>query len=114
MIKGSFLDQASPGEVDAKDFSIHLESHFRSLLDNGGDRKLLQAKFRQVFGEDRQLRLLPPEQEAAAPVPERVSRQRADDARREQALQDHSDNELVRSLLKKFDGEIVEDPRSKT
>ena len=110
MIKGQFLDKAKPGGVDREAFTLHLDGHFRTLLDNHEDRLLLQDKFREIFGEGRTVRFMAPEDEvapeAAAP---RVSQTRADDARRERSLQEHSDNALVADLLKKFDGEIVED-----
>ena len=110
MIKGQFLDKAKPGGVDREAFTLHLDGHFRTLLDNHEDRLLLQDKFREIFGEGRTVRFLAPEDEAApeAAAP-RVSQTRADDARRERSLQEHSDNALVADLLKKFDGEIVED-----
>ncbi len=110
MIKGQFLEKARPGGVDRECFTLHLDSHFRTLLDNHEDRLLLQDKFREIFGEGRDVRLTGPEDEAApeATAP-RVTQARADDARRERSLQEHSDNALVQDLLKKFDGEIVED-----
>ncbi len=110
MIKGQFLDKARPGGVDRDAFTLHLDGHFRTLLDNHEDRLLLQDKFREIFGEGRTVRFMAPEDEAApeAAAP-RVSQSRADDARRERSLQEHSDNALVADLLKKFDGEIVED-----
>ena len=110
MIKGQFLEKARPGGVDGKSFTLHLEGHFRSLLDNHEDRLLLQDKFREIFGEGRELHLTGPEgEEEASSVAPRVSQARADTARRERSLQEHSDNALVQDLLKKFDGEIVED-----
>jgi len=109
MIKGQFLEKARPGGVDRDCFTLHLEGQFRGLLDNHEDRLLLQEKFREIFGESRSLRMLPPEGELEeAPAP-RVSQSRADVARRERSLQEHSDNALVQDLLMKFDGEIVED-----
>ncbi len=110
MIKGQFLEKARPGGVDRESFTLHLDSHFRTLLDNHEDRLLLQDKFREIFGEGRDVRLTGPEDEAAPePAAPRVTQARADDARRERSLQEHSDNALVQDLLKKFDGEIVED-----
>jgi len=110
MIKGQFLDKARPGGIDRDAFTLHLDGHFRTLLDNHEDRLLLQDKFRELFGEGRTVRFMAPEDEAApeAEAP-RVSQSRADDARRERSLQEHSDNALVADLLKKFDGEIVDD-----
>jgi len=110
MFKGGILEKARPGRVDRRHFTLHLDSQFRGLLDNPEDRLLLQDKFRELFGEGRELRLEGPEDEAAPETPApRVSKSRAEDARRDRSLQEHADNALVQELLKKFDGEIVED-----
>ena len=104
---GSFLEQAKPGPVGEKHFTLLVGNPFHlSMLDTPEHLELMARQFRETYGAGRRIRVT---LDQAAPTGERVSRERARDARREQDLRDHADDGLVRDLLERFDGEILED-----
>ncbi|MDP6418276.1 MAG: DNA polymerase III subunit gamma/tau [Candidatus Krumholzibacteria bacterium] len=105
MLKGNFLEKASPGEVTARSFSIRFARHFHGFLDSPADKTLLQERFLEVFGEKREVRL---DLDSAPEARDRVSSEKAEGARRKQDRKDYSGNDLVQGILEKFDGEIIE------
>ncbi len=112
---GSFLEHARPGALGEKHFGIVVENPFHlAMLDTPEHLSLMGETLSTLIGSPRQIRLelqtpgSKPEQ-AAPDMQERISKERADGARREQALRDHSDSPLVRDLLQRFDGEVLED-----
>jgi hypothetical protein len=105
---GSFLEQARPGALGERHYSIVVQTPFQlAMLDTPEHLRLMGETLGKLTGRARQIRL-----ELAAAggaVPERISAERADEARREQALSDHADNPLIQDLLQRFDGELLED-----
>jgi hypothetical protein len=108
---GSFLEHARPGGLGVRNFTLYVENPFHlAMLDTPEHLKLMAETFTRVYGERRQIKLeLVPIDKAMEATPERISQERADDARRNQSLQDHAGDALIEDLLKRFDGEILED-----
>jgi len=105
----SFLDYARPGPLGAKHFTICVENPFHlAMLDTPDHLRLLSDTFAAAYGEKRQVRVELVQGEIAPPA-ERISQERADDAKRKQDLRDHAGDDLIQDLLKRFDGEVLED-----
>ncbi|MBN2171966.1 MAG: hypothetical protein JW819_11675, partial [Candidatus Krumholzibacteriota bacterium] len=104
---GSFLEQARPGPVGEKHFTLLVGNPFHlSMLDTPEHLELLARQFRETYGAGRRIRVA---LDQAAPAGERISRERVRETRREQDLEEHADDSLVRDLLERFDGEILDD-----
>ncbi len=105
---GSFLEQARPGVLGEKHYSIVVQSPFHlAMLDTPEHLRLMGDTLGKLVGRSRQIRL--ELASAAAPVTERISQEQAEGARRNQALSDHADSPLIQDLLQRFDGELLED-----
>ncbi len=105
---GSFLEQARPGVLGEKHYSIVVQTAFHlAMLDTPEHLRLMGDTLGKLVGRPRQIRL--ELATAGAAAPERVSAERADEARRGQALSDHADSPLIQDLLQRFDGELLED-----
>jgi DNA polymerase-3 subunit gamma/tau len=105
---GSFLEQARPGVLGEKHYSIVVQTPFHlAMLDTPEHLRLMGDTLGKLVGRPRQIRL--ELATAGAAAPERVSAERADEARRGQALSDHADSPLIQDLLQRFDGELLED-----
>ncbi|MBM4117703.1 DNA polymerase III subunit gamma/tau [bacterium] len=105
---GSFLEQARPGVLGEKHYSVVVQTPFQlAMLDTPEHLRLMGETLGKLTGRSRQIRL---ELAAAgAQAPERISAGRAAEARREQALSDHAGDPLIQDLLQRFDGELLED-----
>ncbi len=112
---GSFLEHARPGAMGDKHYCIKVENPFHlAMLDTPEHLRLMGDTLSSLIGAPRQIRLelVSPgasTEQAAPDIQERITKERADGARREQALQDHSESPLVQDLLQRFDGEVLED-----
>jgi DNA polymerase III subunit gamma/tau len=112
---GSFLEHARPGALGDKHYCIKVENPFHlAMLDTPEHLRLMGETLSSLIGASRQIRLelVSPgaSQEQAPPdTQERITKERADGAKREQALRDHSESPLVQDLLQRFDGEVLED-----
>ena len=105
---GSFLEQARPGVLGEKHYSIVVQSPFHlAMLDTPEHLRLMGDTLGKLVGRSRQIRL--ELASAGAPAPERISPEQAEGARRNQALSDHADSPLIQDLLQRFDGELLED-----
>ncbi len=122
---GSFLEHARPGSLTEKHYGIVVENPFHlAMLDTPEHLQMMGETLSTLTGVKRQVMLelvatggAPAAAEASAeasvqgraPAPERITSARAKDAQRQQALADHADSPLVQDLLKRFDGELLED-----
>jgi DNA polymerase-3 subunit gamma/tau len=105
---GSFLEQARPGALGEKHYSIVVQTPFQlAMLDTPEHLRLMGETLGKLLGRPRQIRL--ELATAGAAGPERISAEQADGARRSQALTDHADSPLIQDLLQRFDGELLED-----
>lgn len=108
---GSFLEHARPGRETDRHFNIVVENPFHlAMLDTPEHLRLMREALGGLTGGSRQIRL-ELVGAGAAPVADkgRISQERVDAAQREQALQDHGGSPLIKDLLNRFDGEIVDD-----
>ncbi|MCP4548838.1 MAG: DNA polymerase III subunit gamma/tau [bacterium] len=106
---GSFLERTRPGRLTEKKLIVYAENTFAmSMLDTSDNLLLLSNKFADLTGckVEMCLELASSEEK---PEPERISKEHVEDTRRTQDLKEYADNEVVGDLLKRFDGEIVED-----
>ena len=107
----SFLAHARPGPMGQKHFTVFVENSFHmAILDTPEHHQLMRSKFAEATGKQRQIRLeLVPPPGVPGTNPQRISPERAQEARRRQDRHDFEGDDLIQDLLTRFDGEVLED-----